>query len=197
MRWYFLVCALCSLSCQQTETKVGDVRLAEALVVVDADKKAPLIKVPGDESVAAKKGAVRIAIDYQTEFRAVRKRVAKIKDAGGRPIYLVARRLRIKALPPFEAPQKKAIQVYAMAGGKTCVSFAEVDGYACTKGQHLNHISGTHVRELVREAHEQWGSSHAHVQIGDGVQWGDAVRVIDGSRDCCFKDKVTVSVENL
>ena len=196
------VLAACAVAClPPTEARVGNARLVDADGVVPEVAGALRLEIPGGDESAIPDGApVGLAVDREVKFGTVRALASRLRARGIEPSYLVGRRNRVVVLRPFAAfsePSAATVMVSAHADGRACVHSPLADEGRCTDGKILKHISGAHVRELVREAKKVWGVEHAHVRIDDDVEWGDAVRTIDGARTCCFDGDLPVSVRGL
>jgi hypothetical protein len=184
------------LSCQQHEPVVGKAYLIEATGTRPAPE-GPTIEVGKTEIPAKLTGPVRVAIDRDLPYPAAVEALQKIRAAGGEPYPLVAVRDRVEALVPPEPKVAGSINVWADPDGRACVAPHDSPTATCVHPKASKHVDRAFVRDLVYKAVREYDVKSIHVKIDPSLNWGDAVRAIDGSRTCCTEDTgpIHVSVE--
>jgi hypothetical protein len=183
---------------------LGGVVLADAFVMDEldaAEQGGPLVELGKDGKLPAlPAGAtvVRIAAHRDAPYGSVRELVRQIARAGARPVLLVGRLEKIGKLPAGAVAESTSILLEAEEEGKSCVSPPGAEERLCSKAPYGPHTDRAGVRELVRNAIKGYGIHAVHVRPDLSMSWVDAVRAIDGARDCCDQAvEVRVSVEDL
>jgi hypothetical protein len=193
MRGWILVCALAA--CAPVETKVGGARLAGADETIDAPEGLT-IEVGKQPIPASLDGSVRLAVDREVPYADAIAAAAKVRQAGGKPVFLVTRRNRVYALPELAPKKGAAIRLAARADGKACVSPPDNDEATCISRVDQKRIDRAFVRQIIAKAVKEYGLRRVHVLLAPDMPWADAVRAIDGARTCCGLDSgVVVSAD--
>jgi hypothetical protein len=180
-------------ACGPGEVTVGKSRLATA----DKWEPAPeglTIELPG-EIPSKLEGVVRLAPDREMLYDDVREAARKVREAGGTPVILVARREDVVAFPETKPKTGLAVRLRATIEGKACVSPPDNEEATCIKRKDQNRIDRAFVRGILRKAMREYDLKRINVVIETGLPFSDAVRAIDGARTCCEDETIEVSVE--
>ena len=88
----------------------------------------------------------------------------------------------------------KLLLYSANAPMPSATSFATREA-TCVARSDKKHIDRAFVRELTRTAVKEYDLAQVRVVVDPALEWGDAVRAIDGARTCCGQKSISVSVE--
>ncbi len=174
----------------------------EGILVAQADGRLPaeegqtlVVEKTGEPASLSKDKNVRLAIARDVPWSKVRDLRRTILSADKTPYLLVASGHRVGALELYEELQGDAIDVIVSVGGKLCVSPPNTPEAKCVQRADKVHVDRSFTRELVREAVKAYGLNDVIVDVPADLEWGDLVRAVDGSRTCCFDDKVRVRLK--
>lgn len=189
------------------EAKVEGVLVAECdsgEKLTDEMKKAPRLLVRADPQVPDEQlplpasGAVQLVIERDVPWARVETLLAIVESKKLEAIIVAGqthelRRFRLNdtltGAPKFT--------ITGDAKGKFCVQTAQLPQAYCVAGAG-KHIHRAFVRETVRDVVKKWEMTEATAYVDPAADWADVVRIVDGARTCCGKDKkvlVAVAVE--
>jgi len=189
-----MVVLACGAACQQSEPVVGKAYLIEASGTRPAPE-GPTIEVGVTPIPASLSGPVRVAIDRAVPYTTAVEALKQIKAAGGTPVPLVAVREKIGELIPPDTKTGDAINLWADPDGRACVAPHDSATATCVTPKATKHIDRAFVRDVIAQAVKAYDLKRVHVLVDSSLNWGDAVRAIDGARTCCGEDaKIEVSV---
>jgi hypothetical protein len=174
---------------------VGKALLAQADGVIEPDV-GPTLEVGTAEVTALPAAKVfRLAIDGDVPWQRVAQLIEWAEAEGKRPVLLVGRRHRVKALQLDDELQGPAIDLLTYTDGKACVRPPDTDEAGCVQTLEKKHIDRAYVRELVREARKAYGLEDVLVEIPPELTWANVVRAVDGARTCCSDGPMRVRIK--
>lgn len=197
-----LLLAIALAACKGPGPKqVGEARLALASGVekLPAEaENAPVVEIlPDRPATVPDAPVVKLAIDRDATWGQVKATLHVIDQRGQTPVLLVAERRTVRAFPRFDradgidvpALLARAIELTAYTDGKLCVRHPELAEAKCVQSPSRTYIDGAFTRQLVREAVDGYSLTRTVADFPDALQWDDVVRVVDGVRTCCGRDR--------
>jgi len=182
-------------ACGPSEVKVKNSRLATADKWEPAPEGDLTLALPEDPIPDKLSGVVRLAPDREMLYDDVRAAAKTVRDRGGTPVILVARREDVVMFPATQPKTGESIRLRATIEGKACISPPDNEEATCIARKDQKRIDRAFVRGILRKAINEWTLRRIHVVIEPGLPFSDAVRAIDGARTCCDDPTIEVSVE--
>ncbi len=179
------------------QAKVDGILVPQATGVVEPEE-GPTLHVPGDDTSVLPDGpVVRLAIARDVKWYEVNALIKRIEAAGKRPVLLVGKRHRLRAieLSDGEIDLDKAIKLTATLDGKSCVGPPDSNQAKCAQPMDSVRIDRAYTRKLVREASNAYDLTEVDVQVARKLPWADVVRAVDGARTCCKDREMRVKLQ--
>ncbi len=203
MRWLALAAALFALgSCKsKSQAEVAGVWVAQAEGIEKLPKGKAVALVRGQVPASAADPSlgegsdVLLAIARDVRWSKIRDLSEELVTAGRTPHLIVANGRDTGSFKLRDELQGEAIKVFVSVGGKLCVAPPNSPEAKCVQRGDRSHVDRAFTRELVREAVKGYRLHDVIVDVPADLEWADVVRAIDGSRTCCFEDKVRVRLK--
>ncbi len=160
----------------------------------DADKLPQVVVMPGQPVTVPDAPVVKLAVDRLVSWGQVKAIVDLMEARDQKPIFLIAKRSKIKAFHLNDELEGEVVQVYAETEGKICVSHPEVREAKCQQTLDKKYLDPSFTRELVREAINGYERSDVIIDLPDALIWGDVVSAVGGARSCCGDQTVRVHI---
>jgi hypothetical protein len=199
-----LIAAGCGKACQSSRiNEVEGAVLADAMGHVDPPEGGVTVALlPGQDEVAIPDAdSIVLAIDRRVPWGRVASTVEQVERSGAELGILVGRRGHVRGFVLADEHERRPgvelLGFPSAEGWKSCVRPRGGDEAKCAQQHGGRHIDAAFTRELVREAVRAYNSRDVIVGIPENLSWGDAVRLIDAARTCCFEEEVRVEIINL
>ena len=183
----------CSTSCRgKGDVEVQGVLIPQAdgfveaapgpTVTLIAGQRADEVELPPTDGPV-----IRVAIGREASYGQAKALIKRIEAAGKRPVVLVGKRYKLKAIELNDELRnpRTAIRLVATPDGEACVAPPDNPESKCVVQALSDHVSTAYVREFVREAVRTYGLDEVRIFVRPSVEWADVIRSIDGARTCC------------
>ena len=190
------------VSCKsKSQAEVAGVWVAQAegIEALPTGKAVALVRgqLPADASdpVLGESKDVLLAIARDVRWAKIRDLSKGLVERGRVPHLIVANGRKKGSFKLRDELQGDPIKVFVSVGGKLCVAPPNSPEAKCVQRGDRSHVDRAFTRELVREAVKGYGLHDVLVDVPADLEWADVVRAVDGSRTCCFEDKVRVRLK--
>ena len=163
-------------------------------IPAEAASAPQLVVMPGQPVTIPNVPMVKLAVDRAVPWAQVRAILDIMNARAQKPVFLIARRRKLKAFHLDDELAGPSIEVYAETDGKICVKHPEVREAKCSQTQDKSYIDPSFARELVREGVDGYQRTNVTVDLPDALAWGDVVSSIGGARSCCGDRDIRVMV---